>query len=206
MSICFTDDNIKKLYKSINVTCSKNSYPLLRRLANNYINYYLKNSTILSKQFSLPIIDRSTIALVKKMNHETNIYHHTYKVERLLNSSSELKQNKQNKQSGGSRDDYPYPAVDLNRLHLGGGGKTTNSTSSSNKLSSMKGFDKQCQTIITRMELKAPTLSKDAKSYLHMLTENFLMKLALNAVSLNKEIKKAKATKISRADIVNALP
>jgi hypothetical protein len=39
-----------------------------------------------------------------------------------------------------------------------------------------------------------------------MLTENFLMKIALNAVSLNKETKHTKHNKISRVDIVNALP
>lgn len=207
MSICFTDNNIKKLYKSINVTCTKNSFPLLRRLANNYINYYLKNSAMISKQFNQPEINRSTIALVKRMNHETNVYHHSYKVERLLNSSSELKQNKQEKQKGGSREAYPYPDIDLNRSHIGGGSSTASTISSnSTKLSSTKGFDKQCETIITRMELSVPTLTKDARSYLHMLTENFLMKLALNAVSLNKEVKKVKSNKISRVDIVNALP
>lgn len=206
MSICFTDDNIKRLYKSINVTCTKNSFPLLRRLANNYINYYLKNSALISKQFNQPEINRSTIALVKRMNHETNVYHHSYKVERILNSSSELKQNresKKQKQKGGSREQYTYPDIDLNRSHIGG--SSTFSTSSA-KLSSKKGFDKQCETIITRMELSSPTITKDAKSYLHMLTENFLMKLALNAVLLNKEVKKAKSNKISRLDIVNALP
>lgn len=205
MSICFTDDNIKRLYKSINVTCTKNSFPLLRRLANNYINYYLKNSALISKQFNQPEINRSIIALVKRMNHETNVYHHSYKVERILNSSSELKQNRESKkQKGGSREEYAYPDIDLNRAHIGGGSSTN--SASSTKLSSAKGFDKQCETIITRMELSSPTITKDAKSYLHMLTENFLMKLALNAVSLNKEVKKSKSNKISRVDIVNALP
>lgn len=212
MTICFTDDNIKKLYKSINVTCTKNSFPLLRRLSNNYLNYYLKNSAMISKQFNLPKIDKNTIALVKKMNHETNVYHHTYKVERLFNLSSELKQanssSKQTraktaktptKQKGGSREDYSYPNIDLNRAHIGGG--TSKSTTSS-----IKGFDKQCETIMNQMEYKSLPLTKDAKKYLHTLTENFLMKLALNAVSLNKEVNKSKSTKISRIDIVNALP
>lgn len=197
MSICFTDNNIKKLYKSINVTCTKNSFPLLRRLANNYINYYIKNSVLISKHFNQSDINRSTIALVKSMNHETNVYHHSYKIERLLNSSSELKQNKQ---SGGSINKYSYPNIDLNRFHIGGG------SLKSSKLSLTKNFDKQCETIITNMDINTPSLTKDAKSYLHMLTENFLIKLALNAVSLNKETKKINSNKISRLDIVNALP
>jgi hypothetical protein len=203
MSICFTDENIKKLYKSINVICTKNSYPLLRRLSNNYINYYLKNSYLISKQFDRSEIDKNTIALVKKINHETNVYHHSYKVERVINFSSELKQSKNIKQKGGVREQYSYPNIDISRSFIGGGSKKTTNSS---KLSSKKGFDKQCETIINKIDSKSITLTKDAKSYLHMLTENFLMKIALNAVSLNKETKHTKHNKISRVDIVNALP
>lgn len=201
MSVCFTDNNIKRLYKSININCSKASFPLLRRLSNNYINYYLKGASMIAQNAGSKQISASDIALVKKLNNETNVYHHTYKVERLLNSKSELRKNSQ--KGGGSHADFPYPAIDLSRGHLGGGGKTGNN--SVVKLSSSKGFSKQCQDLVTNIEFSTK-LSKDATSYLHTLTENFLMKLALNTVALNKELKKQKANHIKREEIVNALP
>lgn len=201
MSVCFTDDNIKRLYKSINVNCSKASFPLLRRLSNNYINYYLKGASMIAQHAGSKQISASDIALVKKLNHETNVYHHTYKVERLLNSKSELRKNSQ--KGGGSHGDFPYPAVDLSRGHLGGGSKTGKNSVA--KLSSSKGFSRQCQDLVTHMEFSTK-LSKDATAYLHTLTENFLMKLALNTVALNKELKKQKANRINRGEIANALP
>lgn len=204
MSVCFTDDNIKRLYKSINVNCNKASFPLLRRLSNNYINYYLKGASMIAQHTGSKKISVSDIALVKKLNHETNVYHHTYKVERLLNSKNELRKNSQ--KGGGSQGDFPYPAIDLSRVHLGGGSETNKTNKNSvKKLSSTKGFSKQCQDLITQMEFSTK-LSKDATSYLHILTENFLIKLALNTVALNKELKKQKANHIKREEIINALP
>ena len=57
--------------------------------------------------------------------------------------------------------------------------------------------------ITNKMNMK---ITKDGIEYIPMLTENFLMKLALNAASLNKEIKKNIPYKISKTSIIDALP
>lgn len=79
----FTDKKILKIHKDLGLKPTKNSISTLHRLVNNYITYYIKSASQVASMSGGGIINGKVIQLVKKLNHETNVYHHTHFIEKM---------------------------------------------------------------------------------------------------------------------------
>ena len=232
LKTCFSDQNIGKLYKQYKIVCTKDSYPLLRRLTKNYINYYLKNASMMCKYQKQGSIDRGMINLLQKMNKGTNEYHHSYYVERLKNSYNMIKnqnkgkeQNKDKEQAGGVmwvdgqyvnstpkvetinqamlERQFEHPTQLLEQMT---GGYKPLELKGGKQICPSKGFDKYCQSVLSKFSTSPIKLSKCGIAELHQITEQFISKLGLNAVALSAEIGNKDPHRMNRDLLVQALP
>ena len=185
----FTDKKILKIHKDLGLKPTKSSITTLHRLVNNYMTYYIKSGAQVASMTGGGTINGKVVELVKKLNHETNVYHHTHFIEKmgteqtggnivsdgnldLLFNSTGPHNESINQALIDRRFSPPVIGDSIHPEFMGGG------RSKKKLLTRVPGL-KTMQKYVNSLTGGSTKLDKDGLKDLHYLAENFVIKASL---------------------------
>lgn len=182
------NSDLLKVMKYVKVkSIDKDGYLVLKRLALSFLFFYLKQTSIVCNTFLCKSINKSTLELVRKLNIESNAFHHGFYIEKIAHLMK-----------GGEKLVLGFQDATVDLYQVGGG-----------KYIDFELLKNICKVILNELKINL-NIEIDAIKYLRDILENYLHKIAYNTIDYNRELRKERKKLniyiLRKDDIINALP